>query len=172
MLTQDEQIMQKAIEIAILSGKKGHNTFGAVLVHDGKILEEGESTASNPIGAFGHAEFNLVHNCVGKYADEFLSECVVYTSTSPCVRCLMAIASLGVKKIFYSVSNEKFSLIQPYKTILIDYPAVLKKMGVDMEMIGPILEDEGMKVYSYRYGKYQPMEEILEESAKLREMEA
>ena len=128
MLNQDEKLMERAIELAILSGKKGHNTFGAVLVHNGKIIEEGESTASNPIGAFGHAEFNLVHNSVGKYADDFLSECVVYTSTSPCVRCLIAIASLGVKKIFYSVSYEKFSLIQPYKTTLIDYPAVLKTM--------------------------------------------
>ncbi len=172
MLTQDEIIMQKAIELAITSGKKGHNTFGAVLVHDGKIIEEGESTASNPIGAFGHAEFNLVHNSVGKYADDFMSECIVYTSTAPCVRCLMAIASLGIKKIFYSVSYEKFSLIQPYRTTIIDYPEVLKKMGVEMEMIGPVLEEEGMKVYSYRLGKYQPIEEILEESAKLRDIEA
>lgn len=172
MLTQDEKLMERAIELAIISGKKGHNTFGAVLVHDGKIIEEGESTASNQIGAFGHAEFNLVHNSVGKYGDDFMSECVVYTSTSPCVRCLMAIASLGVKKIFYSVSYEKFSLILPHKTKLIDYPTVLKTMGVEMEMIGPVLEDEGMKVYSYRYGKYQAMEEILEESAILREKEA
>ena len=172
MLTQDEQIMHKAIELAVTSGKKGHNTFGAVLVHDGKIIEEGESTASNPIGAFGHAEFNLVHNSVGKYADDFMSECVVYTSTAPCVRCLMAIASLGIKKIYYSVSYEKFSLIQPYRTTIIDYPEVLKNMGVEMEMIGPVLEVEGMKVYSYRLGKYQPIEEILEESAKLREMDA
>lgn len=168
MLTKDEQIMQRAIDLAIISGKKGHNTFGAVLVHDGKIIEEGESTASNPIGAFGHAEFNLVHNSVGKYADDYLAECAVYTSTAPCVRCLMAIASLGVKKVYYSVSYEKFSLIQPYRTTQIDYPGFLRNMGVEMEMIGPILEDEGMKVYSYRLGKYQPIEEILEESAKLR----
>lgn len=172
MLSQDEQIMQRAIELAIISGKKGHNTFGAVLVHDGRIIEEGESTASNQIGAFGHAEFNLVHNCVGKYADDFLSECVVYTSTAPCVRCLMAIASIGVKKVYYSVSYERFSLILPHKTMYIDYPVVLKNMGVEMEMIGPVLEEEGMKVYSYRLGKYQPIQEILEESAKSREMES
>ena len=41
-----------------------------------------------------------------------------------------------------------------------------------MQMIGPVLEEEGMKVYSYRYGKFQPMEEILKESANLREQEA
>ena len=167
-MNQDEKFILRSIEVAIESGKKGHNTFGAVLVHDGKILEEGESTAANPIGAFGHAEFNLVHNCVGKYSDEVLSESVVYASTLPCVRCLMAIASLGVKKIYYSVPYEKFSLIQPFKTTKLDYTGVLKQLGVEMEMIGPILEEEGFKVYSYRYGKYQPLEEILEESARLR----
>ncbi len=169
MLTQDEILIQRCIDLAIISGKKGYNTFGAVLVHDGQILEEGENTEGITKETFGHAEFNIVHNCVGKYSLDFLSDCIVYTSTFPCVRCLMAVASLGIKKIVYSVSNMNFRLIQPFKTSLIDYPTVLKSMGVEMEMIGPVLEEEGMKVYSYRYGKYQPIDEILEESAKLRE---
>jgi len=169
MLTQDEILIKRCIELALESGKKGFNTFGAVLVHNGKILEEGENTEGITKEAFGHAEFNLVHKCVGKYSLDFLSKCIVYTSTFPCVRCLMAVASLGIEKIVYSVSQVNFKLIQPFKSSVIDYPAVLKLMGVEMEMIGPVLEEEGLKVYSYRFGKYQPIEEILEESAELRE---
>lgn len=168
-MNQDEKFIKRSIEIALESGKKGHNTFGALLVHEGKILEEGESTATNAVGAFGHAEFNLVHNCVGKYPDEMMADSIVYTSTAPCVRCLMAIASLGVKKVVYSVSYEKFRLIQPYKTVLLDYEKLLADMRVEMTLIGPVLEDEGFKVYSYRYGGYQDLEEILEESAASRE---
>ena len=36
--------MKRCYELAISAGKKGHDTFGAVLVHDGKILEEAENT--------------------------------------------------------------------------------------------------------------------------------
>ena len=83
----------------------------------------------------------------------------------------MAIASLGIKKIVYSVSYENFRLLQPFNTQSIDYPALLKAMGIELEMMGPILEEEGLKVYSYRFGKYQPIAEILEESAALRKEE-
>ncbi|MDD2371152.1 MAG: nucleoside deaminase [Firmicutes bacterium] len=171
MLTKDEILIQHCIDLAITSGKKGYNTFGSILVHNGKILEEGENTEGYIKEAFGHAEFNLMHKCVGKYSLAFLSNCVVYTSTFPCVRCLMSIASLGIRKVVYSVSDENFALVKPFKSNIIDYPSALKTMGVEMEMIGPILQEEGMKVYSYRFGKYQPLEEILAESAELRNKE-
>ena len=53
--------MKRCYELAVSAGKKGHDTFGAVLVHDGKILEEAENTADYARRIFGHAEFNLVH---------------------------------------------------------------------------------------------------------------
>ena len=37
--------MKRCYELAISAGKKGHDTFGAVLVHNGEILEEAENTA-------------------------------------------------------------------------------------------------------------------------------
>ena len=37
-----EKYIKRCYELAISSGKKGYDTFGAVLVHDGKILEEAE----------------------------------------------------------------------------------------------------------------------------------
>jgi len=39
-----EKYMRRAYELAIGAGKKGHDTFGAVLVHNGEILEEAENT--------------------------------------------------------------------------------------------------------------------------------
>ena len=78
--------MKRCYELAVSAGKKGHDTFGAVLVHDGKILEEAENTADYARRIFGHAEFNLVHKCANKYSDEILEHAVVYTSCAPCER--------------------------------------------------------------------------------------
>ena len=41
----DEYFMKRCYELAINAGKKGFDTFGAVLVYDRKILEEAENTA-------------------------------------------------------------------------------------------------------------------------------
>ncbi len=35
-----EQFMKRCYELAIRAGKKGFDTFGAVLVHNGKILRQ------------------------------------------------------------------------------------------------------------------------------------
>ena len=41
----NEDYMRRCYELAISAGKKGHDSFGSVLVYDGKILEEAENTA-------------------------------------------------------------------------------------------------------------------------------
>ena len=95
--------MRRCYDLAIRAGKKGHDTFGAVLVHDGKILEEAENTADYASRMFGHAESNLVHKGANRYSDDLLAQATVFTSCAPCERCLAAIASLGVHNVVCGV---------------------------------------------------------------------
>ena len=44
-MNQDEKNIKRCYELAVRAGKKGFDTFSAVLVHDGEILEETENTA-------------------------------------------------------------------------------------------------------------------------------
>ncbi len=67
-----EKYMKRCFELAVRAGKKGFDTFGAVLVHNGEILEEAENTADWDKGIFGHAEFNLVQQCADRYPDSVL----------------------------------------------------------------------------------------------------
>ena len=62
--------MKRCCEPAVSAGKKGHDTFGAVLAYNGQILEEAENTADYATRVFGHAEFNLVHQCANQYPDD------------------------------------------------------------------------------------------------------
>ena len=41
----NEKYINRCYELAIKAGKKGFDTFGAILVHNGEILEEAENTA-------------------------------------------------------------------------------------------------------------------------------
>ena len=168
MNNNHEMYIKRCYELAICAGKKGYDTFGAGLVSEGKIIAEAENTADYEKGLFGHAEFNLVHKCANKFSDKVFKKAVFYTSCAPCVRCLMAIASLGIKTVVYGVSYKSFQKLCPVEEEVIDYEDILSKMKVSMKMIGPILEDEGMRVFEYWGGEYRPLEELIAEMEEVK----
>ena len=163
-----EKYIKRCYSLAINAGKKGYDTFGAVLVYDGKILEEAENTSDYKRGLFGHAEFNLVHKCANKYSDEILSNSIFFTSCAPCERCLMAIASWGVKIVVYGVSYKSFSLLTLQDDIPLDREKILKQLNVDLKLIGPVLEDEGMRVFEYWGGEYYSLDTLIANIAEIK----
>lgn len=163
-----EKHIKRCYELAVSAGKKGFDTFGAVLVSENEIIAEAENTADYEKGIFGHAEFNLVHKCANQFSDKVFEKAVFYTSCAPCVRCLMAIASLGIKKIVYGVSYKGFQQLLPFEENIPDYEKILSSMNVSVKLIGPILEDEGMHTFEYWGGEYRPLEDLIHEMNKIK----
>ena len=163
MKQQHETIMRRCYELAVSAGKKGHDTFGAVMVHDGQILEEAENTADYGQKIFGHAEFNLVHQCANRYPDDLLEQATVYTSCAPCERCLAAIASLGVHRIVCGVSYRAFSQLLPFSHKPLDREELLRQLGLRVTLEESVLEEEGMHVFEWWGGEYRPLEELIAE---------
>lgn len=163
-----EPYIKRCYELAISAGKKGFDTFGALLVSDGRILEEAENTADYKRGLFGHAEFNLVHKCANIYSDSLLKNAVFYTSCAPCMRCLMAIASLGITQIVYGVSYESFGLLLPFEQKHYDREGALALLDVPIRLTGPVLEDEGMHVFEYWGGEYRPLADLIAENEEIK----
>jgi len=168
MNNNHEMYMRRCYELAISAGKKGYDTFGAVLVSEDKIIAEAENTSDYERGIFGHAEFNLVHECANKFSDQIFEDAIFYTSCAPCIRCLMAIASLGIKTIVFGVSYKSFQQLLPFEEDIPNYEELLSKMNVSMKMIGPILENEGMHTFEYWGGEYRPLEELIGEMDEIK----
>ncbi len=167
-MKEHEHYMRRCFELAISAGRKGYDTFGAVIVYRGNILQEAENTADHINGLFGHAEFNLVHKCANKYSDGVFREAIFYTSCAPCERCLAAIASLGIKNVVFGVSHQKFSLLTPNDYKPLDYEKALSEINIDIKMTGPVLQDEGMRVFEYCGGEYHPLAELIEQMAEMK----
>lgn len=163
-----EKHIKRCYELAISAGKKGFDTFGAVLVSDDQIIAEAENTSDYEKGIFGHAEFNLVHKCANNFSDKMFENAIFYTSCAPCVRCLMAISSLGVKTIVYGVSYKSFQKLLPFEEDVPNYEEILRKMNVTIKLVGPILEDEGMHVFEYWGGEYHPLETLIREMDEIK----
>ena len=168
MNSEHEKYIKRCYELAINAGKKGYDTFGAVLVVDGEIIEEAENTSDYKNGIFGHAEYNLVHKCVNKFSDKVFENATFYTSCAPCVRCLMAIASLGIRKVIFGVSYKGFQKVLPFEEEVIDYESILSEMNVAIKLFGPVLEEEGLHVFEYWGGNYRPLEEIIREMDEIK----
>lgn len=163
-----EKYMRRAYELAVSAGKKGFETFGALLVHNGEILEEAENTHDWQKGVFGHAEYNLVHKCAGKYPDKILEKSILFTSCAPCERCLCAIASLGVHTVVCGVSYKEFSKLLPFDHTEKDREAILAQIGISIKLIESVLEEEGMRVFEWWGGEYHPLEELIAEMDEMK----
>lgn len=165
---EKKRFIKRCYELAIEAGKKGYDTFGAILVHNGKILEEAENTADYKKGIFGHAEFNLVHKCVNRYPDDVLRESVLFTSCAPCGRCLGAIVSLGIQTIVCGVSYKEFSKLTPFDYVPVNREELFKQLGINIQILGPVLEEEGMHVFEWWGGEYRPLEELIKEMDEIK----
>lgn len=163
-----ERYIRRCYELAVSAGKKGYDTFGALLVHNGTILEEAENTADYEKGLFGHAEFNLVQLCANKYPDQVLKEAVLYTSCAPCERCLAAIASLGIETVVCGVSYKAFSRLTPFEHAPLDREGLLSRLGIRMRLVEGVLEAEGMHVFEWWGGEYHPLSELIAEMEEIK----
>ena len=158
-----EDYIRCCYDLAVSAGKKGFDTFGALLASGDEVIETAENTADYEHGFFGHAEFNLVHRCANRYSDELLHNATLYTSCAPCERCLAAIASLGVRKVVYGVSYRAFSQLTPFDDQPLDREGLLAQLHLPLKLEGPVLEDEGMHVFEYWGGEYRPLAELIAE---------
>lgn len=168
MTSNHEKFMKRCYELAISAGKKGYDTFGAVLVSEDKIIAEAENTADYEKGLFGHAEFNLVHKCANKFSDKVFENAIFYTSCAPCERCLAAIASLGVRQVVCGVSYKEFCKLLPFDYKAVDKEGLLKQLGIEMTLTESVLEEEGMHVFEWWGGEYRPLEELIAEMDEIK----
>jgi tRNA(Arg) A34 adenosine deaminase TadA len=166
---EHEQFIRKTIELAITSGKKGNNTFGAVLVHNGKMIATAENTEMTGDG-YGHAEYNLAIESAQQFPEQVLRECTFYTSAPPCPRCAFSILAIGIKRIVMSVSYEGFARLIPGTFDMLSIEEIVDRLCLeDVEILGPFLEEEGLRAFEYWGGEYRPLEELLEHTRVARE---
>jgi tRNA(Arg) A34 adenosine deaminase TadA len=146
---EHEGFIRECHALAISAGKKGNHTFGAALVHDGEIIATAENTVNTDQDNFRHAEYNLVMRSKDAFSEAVLAESTLYTSTAPCYLCTATILTAGISKIVYSVSYEAFANLIPggYKYISCD--EFVERLGTQTTVVGPILEEEGLKVFQY-----------------------
>lgn len=136
--------MRRTFALAGLSVDAGNHPFGALLVHSGQIVAEAQNTACTS-DCTGHAELNLV-KMVDHLEEAVKRSSTLYTSTEPCLMCAGAIYWAGIRKVVYSVPAERLFDHTNYG-VRISCRELYERANEDLEMIGPVLENEGFSLH-------------------------
>ncbi len=151
MNENDINFIRTSIEVAQKARDKGNHPFGALLVDEqGNILLKVENNVVTEKDCTGHAEINLIRQASKKYASDFLAKCTLYTSTEPCPMCSGAIFWGNVRRVVYGLSEKSlYGIIGDNSEEVLYLPCrdLFEKKQKQVEIIGPVLEEEAKKVH-------------------------
>jgi guanine deaminase len=100
--TPNPEFLRRAIALAtenVVAGKGG--PFGAVIVHDGRIVGEGANSVTVTNDPTAHAEVNAIRAAAKALGEFKLAGCELYTSCEPCPMCLAAAYWAHVDAVYY-----------------------------------------------------------------------
>ena len=152
----DLEWLRKSFEVAARAREFGDHPFGAILVGpQNELLLEAENTVTTGGDITNHAEMNLVRLASADYDTHSLALCTLYASTEPCPMCAGAIFWSGIGRVVYGVSEAGlYHLVglDSSEVLQLSCREVLAHGGREVEVIGPLLEEEGLRVHQGFWG--------------------
>lgn len=150
-------LLRLAIEESRKARASGVHPFASILVGpDGEVLMTQHNAFMPDHDMTGHAERVLMTRASTTLSPEVLRECTIYTSAEPCAMCAGAIYWTGLKRVVYGLSEHALKGItgnHPENPTL-DLPCrtVFAAGQRQVEVIGPMLEDEAAEVHEGVWG--------------------
>lgn len=105
MMTHNE-LMQRAIDLALENVRNGGGPFGAVIARNGEILAEGVNRVTANSDPTAHAEVQAIRAAAAQLGDFNLEGYDIYASCEPCPMCLGAIYWARLSHLFYAATKD------------------------------------------------------------------
>ncbi len=139
----DQRLISLTYELARTATKEGNPPFGAILVHGDSIVFQMTNTSRTTGDVTRHAETGLISDATRQFGRKFLAECCLYSSSEPCVMCSGAIRWAGIPRVVYGTPQNLHGHFQE-----IPCREVLAKIAPKIEVVGPVLQQEGAELRS------------------------
>lgn len=98
----NQELMRRAIALAVENVKQGGGPFGAVIARNGEIVAEGVNRVTMQHDPTAHAEVQAIRNACTKLGTFDLSGCDIYSSCEPCPMCLGAIYWAHLSHLYFA----------------------------------------------------------------------
>ena len=136
-----EELMQRALKLAVRAFDVDEDPVGCIIVHDNKIIGQGYNQCESLNDATAHAEMIAITADSSTLDSWRLNECAIYVTKEPCSMCAGAIVNSRIEKLYFGCYDEelgacgsKFEICgNPNATM----PSVVK---------GGILEDKSLSL--------------------------
>ena len=108
-MTVDEQMMQRALELALEAAEAGEVPVGAVVcdVASGKVLGEGRNQPVATHDPTAHAEIAAIRAACEAVGNYRLSGAALYVTLEPCAMCFGAMVHARVERIVFGALDPK-----------------------------------------------------------------
>ena len=152
-LLDHEKFLRRCFDVAGRARANGNHPFGAILVDAaGEVLLQAENGYLPDRDMTGHAERLLATEASKRFNPKFLAGCTLYSSAEPCAMCAGAIYWIGIGRVVYGLSERRLKTMTGAhaENPTLDLPcrAVFAAGQRQIEVIGPLLEDEAAQIHA------------------------
>jgi guanine deaminase len=103
--------MKKYLQAAIFEAHKGMQRnhggpFGAVIVHDGRIIARAHNEVLKTNDPTAHAEIVAIRKASAKLGRFDLGDCEIWSTCEPCPMCFAAIHWAKIPLLYYGCTHE------------------------------------------------------------------
>ncbi|MBQ8171299.1 MAG: tRNA adenosine(34) deaminase TadA [Oscillospiraceae bacterium] len=107
-MTQDEEYMLKALELAEKAYALGEIPVGAIVVSpDGEVIGEGYNLREQLNSPIAHAEIIAIEQAAKRLGSWRLTDCTLYVTLEPCPMCAGAVMNSRLKRVVYGAFDDK-----------------------------------------------------------------
>lgn len=144
----DKYFIKKVYEIA-REASETNSPYGALLVHKGEVIASYGNKVKETGDITMHAETGLLRHASKEFGVKILMNSTLYTSTEPCIMCSGAIFWARIPKIVYGTTELQARLLfdMDAKKRLISSREAFVRIRPEVEIIGPVLEEEGLLIH-------------------------
>ena len=143
----DEYFMKIVYNLARESAKNYGNAFSAILVLNDEIVHKSFDISMKTFNPTLHAELNVLSEYCSKNKILSLDGYTLYCNVEPCVMCSGAIHWSRVSRVVYGMSQKSLNKMSNGKL----KPKCEELINIGhkkIEIVGPIMEDEGIKLFT------------------------
>jgi len=106
-LSNDEQYIRNALDVAREAARRNEVPVGAVIVREGSIIAAAGNRTLRDQDPTAHAEVLAIREASSKLDRWRLDDCTLFVTVEPCAMCAGAIVLARIKRVVFGAWDEK-----------------------------------------------------------------
>lgn len=141
----DSDFMSQALLQARAAKSDGELPFGAVVVHDGKVVATGRCREAKQKTVLAHAELEAVDKACRALGTNKLSDCTIYCTNEPCPMCAAAIFQAKIPNVVIGASRGDLSFLRPRSIGIVE---LANDSGYEIRITRDVMKQDVLRLFN------------------------